>query len=139
MQAADLRALDTQGWTPEVQVEVESSILGKLRTLDPKLEVEGDDGFGGRYTKLQDRNGVIGKVMADLAAPGIIDIVETILKPRDETQVPADAGAYWPGKIWDQQLAEGGPPRLRSNLPEERKRTRSSKSISWKCSLAVPC
>ena len=64
MRASDLRALDTQGWTPEVQVECRTAILGKLAVLDPRVgDDSGGDGFGGRFNRFQDQGGIIGKVM----------------------------------------------------------------------------
>ena len=58
MQAADMRALDTQGWTPQTERALGYSILGKLDMLDPQLRSDAiDDGFGGHLARFHDKDG----------------------------------------------------------------------------------
>ena len=53
---------------------------------------------------------MIGKVMSNLSAPGVDSIIAGILKPKDESQIPMDAGAHWPGRDWNPRAVEGEPP-----------------------------
>ena len=66
----------------------------------------GDDGFGGRFARFQDKDGVIGKAMTNLSVPGLEQRLADIRKPKDQFKVPIDAGAYWPGRCWETPAAE---------------------------------
>ena len=104
MRASDLRALDTQGWTPEVRISCGVTVLGKLSILDPRVGTELDpdeDGFGGRFNHFQDRGGIIGKVMGRLSAPGSDQILAEIRKPKNFAETPVEAGSWWPGRDWE--------------------------------------
>ena len=107
MRASDLRALDTQGWTPEVRVECGMSVLGKLTVLDPRpgMDRDGDD-FGGRFNCFQNQGDIIGKVMGSLSAPGIDRILSEIRQPRNDVAIPEEAGAQWPGRDWTSRIPD---------------------------------